>query len=209
MIQRRSTRAKEPRIARAKKRRKRASASVPRHVREYNYYRYALYAIIASVFVFFITFRAINISVDRQLKIQIPEKRKPLSARLPVKPVIVEQIKEKVLPEIIFSDPEEYNIKTQERGALLQNQRRWNSSMRKTVREADIIDRMSEGDAFKGIKKTPEQFRQQLERIEGRIREYEKRVQNDPGDDAARKKLQGLYMLKATVKGLKKAVVEK
>ena len=60
-----------------------------------------------------------------------------------------------------------------------------------------------------GKKMTAQQFRQQLERIEGRIREYEQRVQNDPGDDYARQKLQSLYMLKATVKGLKKAVVEK
>jgi hypothetical protein len=211
MVERRSTRAKEPRVTRAKKRRKRESTQMPRRVKEHNYYRSVLYVIIGSVFVFFITFRAINISVERQLKVQIPEKEMPVSAEVPeTVPLVAEPVKkEEALTGINFSDPEEYNIKTQEQSVLPQNQRRWNSSTRKTVRDADIIDRMSEVDAFKGIKKTPEQFRKQLERIEGRIREYEQKAQDDPGNDAVRQKLQGLYMLKATVKGLKKAVVEK
>ena len=200
MIERKNTRTQDHTSARVQG---------SRNVSEHHYYQTVLYVIIASVFVFFIAFRAINISVERQLKIQMPEKEGSLSTDLPVKSPVVEQVKEDIPLSIRSSGPEEYNIKAQEQNILLQNQRRWNSSMRKTMRESNIIDRMSEGEAFKGIKKTPEQFRQQLDRIERRIREYEQKARKDPSDDYARQKLQGLYMLKATVKGLKKAVVEK
>ena len=207
------SRAQEQKGARAQgrtsvkaKRRKRA---VARLVRYEDHYQMTLYVSIASVFIFFVAFRAINISVERQLKIQLPEKQASVSTVLPAEPVAVDQVKKTPTVNINSSDPEAYNIKGQERDLLFSNQHRWNSVMKSAVKESDIIDRMSEGDAFKGIKKTPEQFRDQLERIEGRIREYEKKVQADPGDDHARQKLQGLYMIKATVKGLKKAVMEK
>ncbi|MCK5180421.1 MAG: hypothetical protein KAR32_12905 [Candidatus Omnitrophica bacterium] len=210
------SRAQEQKGARAQgrtsvkaKRRKRAVAPVARPVRYEDHYQMALYVSIASVCIFFIAFRAINVSVERQLKIQLPEKQAPVSTVLPLESIAVEQVKKTATVNRNSSDPEEYNIRAQERDLLFSNQYRWNSVMKSAVKESDIIERMSDGDAFKGIKKTPEQFRDQLERIEGRICEYEQKVHADPGDDHARQKLQGLYMLKATVKGLKKAVVEK
>ena len=139
----------------------------------------------------------------------MPEKELPLPVKAPETPSVTASTQEEKAPKIGSSDLDEYSIKAQEQDILFQNQRRWDSSVKSALDESELLERMSEGEAFKGIKKTPEQFEQQLRRIEGRIREYEQRLQNDPGDDYARQKLHGLYMLKSTVEGLKKAVVEK
>ena len=84
----------------------------------------------------------------------------------------------------------------------------WDSNTKIILEGTDVIERLDEADAFKGNKKTSGQFQRQLKRIDGRIREYKLKVQSDPGDDYARQKLQSLYMLRATVGSLEKAVVK-
>jgi len=102
-----------------------------------------------------------------------------------------------------------HTIKVQKQSMLLKNQHYWDSNTKVILEETDVIERMDEENAFSGNEMTPEQFEQQLQRIDGRIREYELRVQNNPADDYAREKLQSLYMLKATVGGLENVVVTK
>jgi len=45
--------------------------------------------------------------------------------------------------------------------------------------------------------------------IDGRIEEYQRRVQEDPGNDSLQQKLQNLYRMKSIAGSLEEVVVEK
>ena len=165
---------------------------------------------LAVLILFFAVFRSLNMSIENQLKAQMHAEKEGLSTEEPSpkdsSPVIPqEQAKQK--RALRSSDPAQYHILAQKKSVLLESQLYWDSTMRKTLRQSDTINRMSQGNAFKETRTTPEQFQKKLQRIDGRIREYEQRVHNNPGDDYARQKLQDLYMMKSSVSNLEEAVV--
>lgn len=161
---------------------------------------------LAAVALFFAVFRAINRSVENRINVQVREEKTSPKVPAPAAPSQPQTARKRLLNP---GDHGQYHITAQPQSILLQNQRQWDSATQKTLRQSDVISRMSEGGAFKGIEKTPAQFQKQLQRIDGRIREYERKVQNTPGDDDARRKLRDLYMLRSTLSGLEGAVVEK
>jgi cell division protein FtsB len=174
---------------------------------ERKYYNNILYGILAAVFIFFIAFRFFNISIQRQLEVQMYKKAEEAKIE-ELKATRAEELKEeKKIAEANALAPD--TIKVQKQSVLLENQYYWDTNTEAILEGTDVIERMEEAGIFDGNKMTPEQYQQQVARIDGRIREYEQRVQADPGDDEAHQKLQSLYMLKASLGGLEETVVEK
>ena len=174
---------------------------------ERKYYNIILTSVIAVVCVFFIAFHFFNSSVDRELEVQMYKTAKE-SILQELKLTRQEEfVAEKEITKAHKLTP--YTIKVQKQSILLGNQHYWDSNTKMILKGTDVMERMDEANVFAGNKKTPEQFKRQLQRIDGRIREYQMKVQNNPADDHARQKLQNLYMLRATVSGLEKVVVKK
>ena len=173
---------------------------------ERRYYNIFVYGVIAAVIIFFIAFRFFNTSVERQLDVQMYKKAKG-GALEELKATREQEIKEE---QTITEDNQlaPSTIKVQKQSILMENQYYWDSNTRAILEDTDVLERMDEAGVFEGNKKTSAQFQAQIQRLDGRIREYEQKVQSDPGDDHARQKLQNLYMLKATVGGIEEAVVE-
>ncbi len=165
-----------------------------------------IYSAIAALVVFFIAFRFLNTSLQRQLEVQIRKEAEESMLKVLKVARQEESKKEKEIAGENALAP--YAIKVQKQSALLENQYYWDSNTKMILGGTDIIGRMDASGAFKGNKKTSIQFQKQIERIDGRIEEYRVKVENDPGDDAARQKLQSLYMLRATVGSLEGVVVK-
>ena len=171
------------------------------------HYNIILYAVIAVIFIYFIAFRFFNTSIERELKVQMDKGMKESDLQ-EMQLTRQEELKEeKKISEANELTP--YTIKVQKESALSENQYYWDSNTSAILEGTDVMQRMEEEGAFDGNKKTSEQFQRQIDLIDGRIHEYERKVQNDPGDDEARQKLQSLYMLRSTVGGMEEAVVEK
>ncbi|MBN1870051.1 MAG: hypothetical protein JW847_05710 [Candidatus Omnitrophica bacterium] len=170
-------------------------------------YNIIIYSTVAIVAIFFVAFRFFNISVQRQMDAQMFKQAKGTAAA-ELKKTREEEIKEeKKIVEDNKLTPE--TIKVQKESVLQENQYYWDANTKAILDKTDILERMDETGVFEGNMRTPEQFKLQIQRIDERIREYEQRVQNDPGDDSAHQKLRNLYMLRATVSGLEETVVEK
>jgi hypothetical protein len=161
----------------------------------------ALSAAVAAA-LFMVGLRAVTNSLDTQWKAQINAKN--------IQDQSGDDSPDAVPPKRTLTpdDPSKYHISFQQEGALVENQLYWDSTTQKILQESDVMGRLREGDAFKGREKTPEQFQQQIRQIKGRIREYKQKIQADPGDEQAVKKLKDLYMLKATVDALKETAVQ-
>jgi hypothetical protein len=174
---------------------------------EHRYYNNILYIAIAAVVIFFIAFRFFNVSILKQLDVQMYKKAER-AMRKELKATRAEELKEeKKIAEANALTP--YTIKVQKDSVLQENQYYWDSNTEAILDGTDVIKRLEDGAVFEGNKMTPEQYQQQIERIDGRIREYEQKVQETPGDEHAHEKLRSLYMLKASLGGLKEAVVDK
>lgn len=168
---------------------------------KFNRSRIILLVSVAAI-LFIMALRAVTNSLERQWKVQtntdnaqtqpgsdLPNEAPP---------------KQSLVPD----DPSKYHITSQREGVGAENQLYWDSTTQKILRESDVMDRLQKGEAFKGREKTPEQFQKQIRQIEGRILEYEQKIQMDPGDEYAVRKLKDLYMLKSTVAALKETAVK-
>jgi len=174
---------------------------------EHRYYNHILYMVLAAIVIFFIAFRFFNTSILRQLDVQM-YKEAEQAVRQALKATRAQELKEekKIADENALTP---YTIKVQKDSVLLENQYYWDSNTEAILKGTDAIQRLESEGAFAGNKMTAEQYQQQVDRIDGRIREYERMVQEDPGNEAAHEKLRSLYMLKASLGGLEAAVVEK
>lgn len=104
--------------------------------------------------------------------------------------------KEHVLKE---TDLSPYSITSQGDNRILKSQQFWDNHAKKTIG----------GGAPGGGQWTPDQIDRQISRIDGRIREFQGRVQYNPDDEYAQRKLQGLYMMRSTMKTLRENVINK
>lgn len=154
---------------------------------------------------FFIIFRLINQSIENQLAIQLQKIKKELSQKDPVQ-IPIQNTKKQKRP-LSPSDLTSYQIIPHRKSRLFKNQQYWNVMTRNALQQSGIIDNIQTEGIFKGIEKTPEQFKKQIRQIDGRIRKYKQKIRNNPNDEHAKQKLQNLYMIKSTVKALKETIV--
>src|SRR3990167_1642432 len=110
---------------------------------------------------------------------------------------------------LIPSDLAGYQIIPQRINRFTNNQRYWDEVTEKAVGESGVLEDMAKGGIFKVATMTPAQFQKQLQRINGRIEEYEQIVVREPGNDYAQKKLNDLYMLKSSISALEKNLTDK
>lgn len=112
-------------------------------------------------------------------------------------------------PKLTASDLTPYQIRPQRRSNLFKDQQYWDVTTQKALEQSESL----RSDLAQGIRKgaslTPSDYKEQLKRLEQRIKEYKQEVDRNPGDMVAQQKLQNLYMLKATVKALKDTVITK
>ena len=159
------------------------------------------------VLLFFISFRAVNRSMEKQITEHMEKIKVDLLSRQVVQtPPDHEKSQER---DLSSSDLTPYQIVPQRKSRLFKNQQYWDVLTKEALEKSDTVRRIQDGGIFKGIKKSPEEFKQQILLIDGRIKEYKQRVRGDPNDDYAQQKLQDLYMLKSTVKALRETIVEK
>jgi hypothetical protein len=154
---------------------------------------------IAAVFI-------INRSIEHRLEVQIQaNKGKVVSqpSEAASEPVKLEESR-----PLIASELSGYQIIPQRLNRMTSNQRYWDTTTKKAVEASGVFARMEQGGTFKGATMTPVQFQRQLQRIDGRIEEYEQIVSREPDNAYAQKKLNDLYMLKSSMDALKKNMVE-
>ena len=169
-------------------------------------YTIIIYSVIGAVIVFFIAFRWVNISVQRQMEMQMFREAETAKVEELKKTRKEELQEEKKIVDAHALTPQ--TIKVQKQSVLLENQRYWDLNTRAVLEQTDVIERLEEAEAFKGDQMTPEQFRRQIQQLDRRISEYEQKVHHDPGDDFAHQKLRSLYMLKATVSAMEETVTK-
>ncbi len=99
-------------------------------------------------------------------------------------------------------DPARYGILVKSDDRLPHNQAQWDLNMRKALAEPKGFGGKNMKLPFEKIEKAPKEFQKQLQRIEERIKAFEKLKRNNPDDQDVEKKLQTLYMLKATLTAL-------
>jgi len=122
--------------------------------------------------------------------------------------VQVDQVK-KEKRTLSSTDLTPYQIVPHRKSRLFKNQQYWDVRTKEAFEQSSVKSRIQEGEVFKGITKTPEEFKQQIRMIDGRIKATKKKIRSDPNDDYARRKLQDLYMLKSTVRALRETLVTK
>jgi hypothetical protein len=105
------------------------------------------------------------------------------------------------------SDLSPYQIIPHRKSDLFKNQQYWDIMTKNALQHSNITNSSEAEGVLKGIAKTPDQFKNQIQQIDARIREYKRIIHNNPNDEYAKQKLQNLYMIKATVKTLKEAIV--
>jgi len=159
------------------------------------------------VLLFIVGVFTMNRSVDRQMgaQMQAPASEVALRAEAPApQPALADGPR-----QLEASDLSHYRIIPQKLNRFTNNQRYWDSMTENALGQTDTIGRMEKGGIFKGATMTPVEFQKQLQRINGRIEEYEQIVIREPGNGHAQKKLNDLYMLKSTISALKPAIVGK
>ena len=160
----------------------------------------------AVVVLFIISIRLITQSIDNQLTVEVKKMKDELQSEKETQ-VRLDQAK-KQKRTLSSTDLTPYQIVPQRKSRLFKNQQYWDVLTKKALEQSNAKSRIQEGEIFKGITKTPEEFKQQIRLIDSRIKAYKKRIRSDSNDDYARRKLQDLYMLKATVRALKETLVE-
>jgi len=171
--------------------------------------RFNIIMIVGSsvIVLFIIGVRLINRSIENQLAVQVQKMKEELLQEK------VEQIlsdnKKNQERDLSPSNLTPYQIVPQRKSRLFKNQQYWDVLTKEALERSDAMNRINEGEIFKGIEKTPEEFKQQIRLIDSRIKEYKKKIRSNSNDDYARRKLQDLYMLKSTVRALKETIVIK
>jgi len=159
---------------------------------------------VVAMFVFFISFRWINRSIEKQLSVQLQRvKEELLVERSEPEPV---QKEEKQKRPVIPNDLTPYQIVQQRKSKLFKNQQYWDIMTRDALEKSDILSRMQEGEVVKGAAMTPEEYKKRIQLIDERIRDYKRKIRTNPNDDYAQRRLQDMYMLKSTVKILRETV---
>jgi hypothetical protein len=147
-----------------------------------------------------------NRSIQTRLEAQTqPEAGKAMAQPSSPEPRPVQQ---EEAQSLIPSDLAGYQIIPQRINRFTNNQRYWDELTEKAVGGSGVLED-EEGGIFKGATMTPAQFQKQLQRINGRIEEYEQIVVREPGNDYAQKKLNDLYMLKSSISALEKNLTDK
>jgi len=166
-----------------------------------------LFISIFVVFLFFIGIQLINRFIENQLTVQVQKMKEELLLEKAASKSSDQKKEQKRI--LSTSDLTPYQIVPQRKSRLFKNQQYWDVLTKEALEQSDVMSRIQEGEIFKGIQKTPREFRQKIRMIDGRIKEYKKKIRSDPNDDYARRKLQDLYMLKSTVRALKDVIVIK
>lgn len=109
---------------------------------------------------------------------------------------------------LIPEDPVKYHILAVRSYDSLVDQGRWDSTVRKSFEQSGAINHIKQSGAFNGRKKTPQEFRRQLQTIEKQIKSYEAIVKRSPQDLESAQALHNLYMIRATLLSLEDTVVQ-
>ena len=160
-----------------------------------------------AVLLFIIGIRMINKSIESQLTVQVKKMKEELLLEKSALKSSDQAKKQK--RKLNSTNLAPYQIVPLRKSKLFKNQQYWNVLTRNALEQSNALTRIQEGEVFKGITKTPEEFKQQIRLIDGRIKEYKKRIRVDSSDDYARRKLQDLYRLKSMVKALKETLISK
>ena len=166
--------------------------------------------LIVSFFVillFIIGIHSINKSIEGQLTVQVKKMKEELQLEKAAQARLDQAEKQKWT--LNSTDLTPYQIVPQRKSRLFKNQQYWDVLTKRALEQSSAKSRIQEGEIFKGITKTPEEFKQQIRLIDSRIKAYKKKIRVDSNDDYARRKLQDLYMLKATVRALRETLVLK
>jgi len=169
--------------------------------------RFNIILIIGSVAVvlFFVGIRLITQSIDNELTIEVEKIKEELRVAKEVRERLDRANNQKRVLKSTNLTP--YQIVPQRKSRLFKNQQYWDVLTRNALEQSTVTNRIQEGEIFKGITKTPKEFKKEIRMIDGRIKVYKKKIRSDPSDDYARRKLQDLYMLKSTVRVLRETIV--
>jgi len=159
----------------------------------------------AVVVLFMISIRLITQSIENQLTVEVKKMKEEYQSEKETQ-VRLDQAK-KQKRTLSSTDLTPYQIVPQRKSRLFKNQQYWDVLTKKALEQSSAKNRIQEGEIFKGITKTPEEFKQQIRLIDSRIKAYKKKIRMDSNDDYARRKLQDLYMLKSTVRALRETLV--
>ena len=169
-----------------------------------NHYNTILAVSFLVLIAFFILFRLINRSIERHLTSQLQKIKAELSQPQEQAPKqITKELKRQLKP----SDLSPYQIIPHRKSDLFKNQQYWDIMTKNALQLSNITGNSETEGIFKGIAKTPDQFKNQIQQIDARIREYKRIIHDNPNDEYAKQKLQNLYMIKSTVKTLRETIV--
>ena len=161
-----------------------------------------------AVLLFFGTVMFMNRSIQNRLEAQTQPTAGKTTVSKPAQPE-PEPARPEEEQTLTPSDLAGYQIIPQRLNRFTNNQRYWDQMTNKAIGESGVLEGMEKGEIFRGATMTPAEFQKQLQRIDGRIEEYEQIVIREPGNDYAQKKLNDLYMLKSSISALEKNLIEK
>jgi len=96
-------------------------------------------------------------------------------------------------------DPSKYGIVVKKEDRIPQDQSDWDTTVKKSFAQSKVLNRIKEDRAFDEVKKTPKELQRKLQRLDDRIKKFEKITKDNPADEDAEIRLQTLYMLKSTL----------
>jgi len=161
----------------------------------------------AVVVLFMISIRLITQSIENQLTVEVKKMKEEYQSEKETQVHLDKAKKQK--RTLSSTDLTPYQIIPQRKSRLFKNQQYWDVLTKRALEQSSAKSRIQEGEIFKGITKTPKEFKQQIRLIDSRIKAYKIKIRVDSNDDYARRKLQDLYMLKATVRALRETLVLK
>ena len=151
--------------------------------------------------------------MNRSIQNKLEAQTKPVTDKTASQPIQpgpeTRPVQQEQSDQLMPSDLAGYQIIPQRINRFTNNQRYWDEVTEKAVEQSGVLGDMENGGIFKGATMTPAEFQKQLQRINGRIEEYEQIVVREPGNDYAQKKLNDLYMLKSSISALEKNLIEK
>jgi len=118
----------------------------------------------AVVVLFFISIRLITQSIENQLTVEVKKIKEELQSEKETQ-VRLDQAK-KQKRTLSSTDLTPYQIVPQRKSRLFKNQQYWDVLTKQALEQSDAMNRIQEGEIFKGIKKTPKEFKQQIRQIQ-------------------------------------------